>query len=221
MCHVSVIEFFVENTTIEEFRGNRVLEVGSKYVNGSVRPFVERFLSPKEYVGVDIERGKFVDVVCPAELIVDCFGEGSFDVVISTEVLEHVRDWRLVVDNMKRVLKPGGHIYITTRSRGFPYHGYPHDYWRYEIEDMKEIFADFDIIVLTLDHEALGVFLKAKKPADYRPKDLSSIALYSMVLGKRTTSIPDADDMPFSRKIKAMMVELYPRIIERLKSLAT
>ena len=71
---------------------------------------------------------------------------------------------------MKRVLKPGGYIYITTRSRGFPYHGYLHDYWRYEIEDMKEIFADFDIIILTRDHEALGVFprLKSRRIIDLK-----------------------------------------------------
>jgi SAM-dependent methyltransferase len=103
-----VIEFFVESVEREEFEGKRVLEVGSKYVNGSVRPLIERFLSPKEYVGVDIEPGKFVDVVLPAERLVEHFGPESFDVVIATELLEHVQDWRLVVNNMKAVLRRGG-----------------------------------------------------------------------------------------------------------------
>ena len=49
-----------------------------------------RGLSPTEYVGVDIEPRKFVDVVLPAEKLTEYFGSESFDVVISTELLEHV-----------------------------------------------------------------------------------------------------------------------------------
>ncbi|GAY26247.1 methyltransferase type 11 [Desulfurococcaceae archaeon AG1] len=113
MCHMSVLEFFIENAEPEEFSGARVLEVGSRYVNGSVRPLIERFFRPKEYVGVDIEPGKFVDLILPVEKLIDHFGRESFDVVIATELLEHVMDWRLAVNNMKTVLKRGGYIYIS------------------------------------------------------------------------------------------------------------
>jgi len=108
--HISVLEFFIENTQKEEFENKRILEVGSRYVNGSVRPLIEKFFNPKEYIGVDIEKGKFVDVVCDAENLVDYFGRETFDVVISTELLEHVKDWRKVINNMKEVLKPNGYI---------------------------------------------------------------------------------------------------------------
>jgi len=111
--HISVLEFFIENTQKEEFENKRILEVGSRYVNGSVRPLIEKFFNPKEYIGVDIEKGKFVDVVCDAENLVDYFGRETFDVVISTELLEHVKDWRKVINNMKEVLKPNGYIYIS------------------------------------------------------------------------------------------------------------
>ena len=112
--HLTVIEFFIENVETEEFRDKRVLEVGSKYVNGSVRPLIEKFCKPREYIGVDLEAGKFVDVICPAEELLEFFGKGEFDVVISTELLEHIKDWRLVINNMKEVLKEGGYIYINT-----------------------------------------------------------------------------------------------------------
>jgi len=134
---ISVLEFFIENAKSDEFEEKRVIEVGSKYVNGSVRPMIEKFLNPKEYVGVDIEKGKFVDVILDAEKLVDYFGKESFDVVISTELLEHVTNWRSIINNMKEILKRTD-IYITTCSKGFPYHAYPYDFWRYEVEDMKK-----------------------------------------------------------------------------------
>ena|SRR5579884_1136612 len=117
MCHVTVIEFFLNEAKVEHFRGKKVLEIGSAYVNGSVRPIIERFCYPAEYIGVDIQPGKGVDVVLPAERLVDHFGPDSFDVVISTEMLEHVRDWRKVISNMKDVLKPGGYIYISQHAQ--------------------------------------------------------------------------------------------------------
>ena len=64
---------------------------------------------------------------------------------------------------MKLVLKEGGISHITTRSKGFPLHDYPYDFWRYEIEDFKKIFNDMNILVLESDKEAPGIFLKAKK----------------------------------------------------------
>ena len=53
---------------------------------------MERFLEPKECLGIDVEPGEFVDMVVPAGDIVKRFGEESFDVIISTELLEHVTD---------------------------------------------------------------------------------------------------------------------------------
>jgi SAM-dependent methyltransferase len=212
MCHVAVIEFFIENVEKEEFEDKRVLEVGSKYVNGSVRPLIERFCSPKEYVGVDIEPGKFVDLILPAEKLVEYFGPESFDVVIATELLEHIQNWRLVVGNLKGVLKCGGYIYITTRSHGFPFHAYPYDFWRYEIEDMRKIFSDFEVLKLIKDHEAPGVFLKARKPFNYSPNSLRDIALYSMILGKRTTSIPKLQEMSFSMKAGLLTLKMMRRV---------
>lgn len=218
MCNVAVLEFFIESIKAEEFNEKRILEVGSKYVNGSVRPLIEGFFSPQEYIGVDIESGKFVDLILPAEKILDHFGPESFDVEISTELLEHIVDWRLVVNNMKMILKRTGYIYITTRSRGFLYHGFPCDFWRYAVEDMEKIFMDFEVIALKKDHQAPEVFLKARKPENYVPADLSDICLYSMVLSRRTRDIPNIEDMPFSRSF--MLRLLRPKVrwlLERVR----
>lgn len=210
MCNVGIMEFFMEAVQCEEFQGKRVLEVGSKYVNGSVRPLIEKFCKPKEYIGVDIEEGKFVDIVLPAEKLVEKFGENSFDALISTEMLEHVRDWRSVVNNMKLVVRPMGYIYISTRSLGFPYHACPYDFWRYEIVDFARIFNDFEIIKLVKDPFEPGVFLKARKPIYFKMTDLSYIALYSIITRKRTREIPNKLS-PF-RSIQVRAKEKFWRI---------
>jgi len=219
MCHPGVLGFFVDEVNIEEFKDKNVLEVGSKYVNGSIRPIVEKFLSPRKYIGIDIEPGQYVDVVVNAENIVNHFGENVFDIVISTELLEHVQNWRLVVNNIKQVLKSNGFLYITTRSKGFPYHGYPYDFWRYEINDMQDIFSDFQIIVLRKDHEAPGIFLKAQKPDNCQLNNLQGLSLYSMVLGKRVNYIPDINDMPLSRKLLLKTGERARRIKMQLRDI--
>jgi hypothetical protein len=216
MCNASGLQFFIETMKPNEFNSKEVLEVGSRYVNGSIRPLIENFSSPAKYVGVDITPGKMVDVILPAEKVLEYFGSESFDAIISTEVLEHVMDWRVVINGLKTTLKRGGCMYLTTRSKGMGYHGYPFDFWRFEIDDMKRIFSDFDILTLQEDHEDPGVFLKIKKPEKYLASDLSGISLYSMVLGKRTATVVDIRNMPLFRKIKIKMAGEVRKIVRKI-----
>lgn len=192
MCHVSCIVFGVKNLTKEEIDGKKVIEIGSYDVNGSIRPIIESW-KPAKYIGVDIKEGPGVDVVCDAEKILEKFGKESFDVVISTELLEHVKEWRKVISNIKNICKPNGIILITTRSRGFIYHAYPYDFWRYELEDMKNIFSDNKILVMEKDYQAPGIFLKIKKSNKFIENDLSAYKLYNIVVNKRTKEIIDKD----------------------------
>ena len=194
MCSVSVIEFFIEWSKPDDFVGKRVLEVGSKYVNGSVRPLIERFFKPKEYIGVDAEPGKYVDLVLQAERLVEHFGEEAFDTVITTEMIEHVKDWRRVVNELKIVLKKDGCLFLTTRSPGFKYHAHPVDFWRFTPSDMACIFCDFEIVTLVPDMFEPGVFVQARKPVSWKPADLSSLEVYSMVqpvFSGKTSNVPN------------------------------
>lgn len=161
-----------------------MIEVGSCNVNGSFRDHI-RYFNPATYLGVDTAPGPGVDQICVAERLVETFGPASFDLLISTEMLEHVKDWRPVVTNFKELVKPNGMLVLTTRSYGFPYHAFPGDYWRYETYDMQRIFADFHIVALMPDPSEPGVFLKAIRPSPHQPTDLSGIELYSMSAQRR------------------------------------
>ena len=46
------------------------------------------------------------------------FEAHSFDVIVMADVLEHVRDERRTLDEVFRLLKPGGHFIITVPNRG-------------------------------------------------------------------------------------------------------
>lgn len=185
MCNLKCLEFVRDNLLPEEARGKEILESGAQDVNGSARWHFER-LGCSRYVGTDIVPGVCVNQICAAEDLVETFGARSFDALVSTEVIEHVKDWRACVSNYKRVLKPGGVLFITTRSEGFPFHEYPIDAWRYSLEDMRAIFADFEILALMDDPSEPGVFIKARRPKKFIEADLTEFALYSITEQRRT-----------------------------------
>lgn len=172
MCHRSVLAFVMTRVSEADIHGKKVLEVGSFDVNGSPRWLIE-LLAPESYVGVDIRPGNKVDRICAAGELIATFGDESFDVVVSTEMLEHAEDWRGAVSNMKRVLAPGGLLLITTRSPGFPQHDYPGDYWRFTPQDAKEIFADMSELEVVEDPMAPGILVRARKPQAFSEIDLA------------------------------------------------
>ncbi len=189
--NINCILFGAINLKRKEIEGKRVIEVGSRDVNGSMRPLIKSY-DPQDYIGVDIVGSPGVDVICSAVNLVSVFGEQSFDVVISTELLEHVRDWKLVIHNIKSICKTDGIILLTTRSYGFGYHGYPADFWRYEIEDMEYIFQDCNIQKIEKDPQK-GVFIKVVKPEIFIERDLSNYKLYSIVSNKRIKELSEND----------------------------
>lgn len=170
--HESVLRWLPGALTPAEVAGRRVLEVGAYDVNGSVRPAVEA-LGPGSYLGVDCSPGPRVDQVLNVADLTTVFGRDAFDVVISTEMLEHVVDWQDAIARMCDVLRPGGVLLLTTRSPGFPYHPFPIDTWRYTTDVMGEILAAAALTVQVLvddpDPRAPGVFTKAVKPATWQP----------------------------------------------------
>ncbi len=193
MCNPQCIEFVSSSLSRHDVEARRVLEVGALDVNGSVRPYIEK-LEPADYVGVDLVSGSGVDAVCRAEELVSQFGEGTFDVVVATELLEHVADWRSAVHNFKSVVTPGGIVVLTTRSLGSPFHGYPDDYWRFEPNDLRVIFADCHIDRLDRDDPGdPGVFLKVVVPPGVANLDLSGYAVHSMLVGRRLVSVEEAE----------------------------
>jgi len=94
----------------ECFKNKRVLELGSLNYNGTVREYFDNC----EYIGVDRMNGEGVDVVCNAHE----FDDKPFDVVISTEMLEHDKYAKLSLRNAMKLLKKGGILIVTAAGTG-------------------------------------------------------------------------------------------------------
>jgi SAM-dependent methyltransferase len=161
--HATVLDFVKRTLTAEYVEGISVLEVGSYDVNGSVRPYVMG-LKPWRYFGVDAQEGPGVDRVVDCESLTFNMGYAAYGLVISTEMLEHVRDWRTCMMEMASAVKPGGYLLITTRSPGFPYHAFPEDHWRFTKRQMRDIMhaLEFEVLALEDDPEP-GVFVFAHR----------------------------------------------------------
>ncbi len=138
----------------------KAIERNSNFVTGVVldfgcgsKPYVALFKSAESYIGVDISSSGHDH----SRSLIDVFYDGmnlpfpnsTFDTVVSFEVFEHVFNLEQVLSEISRVLKPDGHILITT-----PFcwgeHEQPHDFARYTSFGMKSILERSGFRVLSI-----------------------------------------------------------------------
>lgn len=141
----------------------RTLELGALNVNGTIRDAAR---GASEYIGVDMRAGRDVDLVMDAADCLQTFGAASFDTILCCEMLEHDRRFWATVAGMHAMLRPGGHLLISTPTFGFPYHAYPKDYWRFSEDAYREfLFAGLDVIeIATLTDRRTTIAGIARKP---------------------------------------------------------
>jgi len=67
---------------------------------------------------------------------------GTFDLILSHEVLEHVQDDRAALREMIRALRPGGRVIIFVPNRGYPFetHGI---YWKGKYSFGNKLFINY------------------------------------------------------------------------------
>ena len=109
-----------------------MLDVGS-----GLKPYYPFFASAAEYVGVDVVDGPTTDIVGPIESLP--VEDNSFDIVLCTQVLEHVDDPAAAVRELHRVTKPGGRVLASTHGV-MVFHPNPNDYWRWTHTGLRRLF---------------------------------------------------------------------------------
>lgn len=98
-----------------KFRNKRVLELGSKSINGSPR----RFFWFCKYTGVDLSHGKGVDML----LCEFMDTHDKYQTIVSTEMLEHDSTWDKSLCMMYERLEEGGLLIITCAGPHRAEHG--------------------------------------------------------------------------------------------------
>jgi SAM-dependent methyltransferase len=77
----------------------------------------------------------------------DCLADATFDFIVCTEVLEHTLQPFGAVDELRRILRPGGLMFVTVPFN-FRIHGPLPDCWRFTEHGLRALFKDWDILEL-------------------------------------------------------------------------
>lgn len=92
------------------------------------------------YSGADLIENKLADILVSPDGKIQNADE-KFDIVFSTQVLEHVPDYAFYLSEAKRCLAEDGYVILTTHGY-WMYHPDPTDYWRWTSMGLKKIVED-------------------------------------------------------------------------------
>ena len=116
--------------------GDRVLDIAPQVHQGA-KEFFEKVET------LDIEPGADHQAdICEDNS--DIIPNNTFDIIICTEVLEHVSNPFDAVKELHRMLKPGGLLFLTTPFN-FRIHGPLPDNWRFTEHGLRQLFNGWHI----------------------------------------------------------------------------
>lgn len=126
-----------------------VLDVGC-----GAQPYRRLLPSHVHYIGIDTsDAGNHFGYQAPDTLYFSGVrwpvGDESVDLVLCSEVLEHVSEPGIFLSEMYRCLRPGGRVLLTVPFAA-RWHFIPYDYWRYTPAGLKQLLtrASFQKVVV-------------------------------------------------------------------------
>ena len=127
----------------------RALDVGCG--GQPFRALIERLGYVYFAIDTQAQAGVVLDAVWAVDepisgALAELAGNG-FDLVLCTEVLEHVFDWPAAWANLHRLLAPGGRLVITC-PHIYPLHEEPYDFWRATPHALRRFADRFGFVVV-------------------------------------------------------------------------
>lgn len=121
-----------------------VLEIGSGDTNIN-QSSINIFSEANSFIQTDINRSyghKFLDITQELHI------KEEFDLVLCTNVLEHIYDTKSAIKNLKNLLKEKGQLIVSVPFI-YPLHDEPIDFWRFTEHSLVRLFSEFKILTLT------------------------------------------------------------------------
>jgi SAM-dependent methyltransferase len=177
--------------------GGPVVEIGSKDY-GSTASFRDLYAGV-EYTGVDLEPGKGVDLVADLTGGLGSLREGHYALAICCSVLEHTPEPWVMAANIKRLLRPGGMLYLSV-PWVWRYHAYPDDYFRFSPRAVQSLFAALEWTQAAYSSSVTGEIVPLDL-ADLREVDNRMAAFADTPQGKR-------------KYLPYLMVNMLGRLVE-------
>ncbi|OGR01918.1 MAG: hypothetical protein A2511_02345 [Deltaproteobacteria bacterium RIFOXYD12_FULL_50_9] len=150
----------------------RVVDIGSCNFNGSYRQLLAD--SDVEYIGLDLAPGEGVDIVLNDHYVYP-LDNGSADLVISGQMLEHCEYFWRTFEEMVRILAPDGYLILIAPSAG-PVHRYPVDCYRFHPDSYYALakLAECHVVAIWNDErgswrDLVGVFSKNESARNRLP----------------------------------------------------
>lgn len=127
----------------DEALPGKTLDIGANFYN---KHHYHQFFEEVVTFNIKPEKNIEIDIFGDAHQLP--MKDNSFDNILCTEVLEHLHSPRIAIAAMRRVLKPGGKLILSTPFL-MPLHDVPEDYYRFTPYGLRELFKDFEDVIIT------------------------------------------------------------------------
>jgi SAM-dependent methyltransferase len=128
---------------------------------------IDKIAPVVEKLQLKYPKGKFLSGNIPP---LSAFADNSFDSVVSFQVIEHIQDDRLFLQEIHRVLKPGGIALLTTPNRPLSLSRNPWHIREYTAQELtslaKQFFTEVTMKGITGNAKVMEYHARNKKSVD-------------------------------------------------------
>lgn len=172
--------------------GFSILEIGSRNVTGNN---LRNLFSNAEYIGFDFYDGENVDVVGDVHELTKYFSpDKKFDLIFSSAVFEHLHMPWVAAEEIQKLLKVGGYVFIETHF-SFSSHERPWHFFQFSDMGLKALFNSalgFELIDAGMSNPISGYF--AHNADDYlKYLPVTELYCHSEILCRKSRDIDRFD----------------------------